>query len=709
VNTTLIALISAAAALLQQPAPQPQPQHQPPVVTESVVVQGRIGRALPLEPKLPGSFDFLGDAELKLSHPLSANDALRKIPGVTVRDEEGLGLRPNIGIRGLNPTRSTKVLLLEDGLPITYAPYGDNASYYHPPLQRFEAVEVLKGSGQIAYGPSTIGGVINYITPLPPSSPAGTVSTAAGTRGFLDGHASFGSTRGRMGYFVDLHGRGADGSRDAIRSTVGDASGKMTFTVSPRQLIVARASHYRERSRNTYSGLRQTEFDANPRQNPFVNDRFHADRAGASLTQHLSLSDRVSLASTAYISRFARDWWRQSSNSAQRPNDAADPACGGMANLSTACGNEGRLRRYVVGGVETRATIRTVRGELDFGARVHAESQHRLQKNGDTPTARDGRLVEHNERGVVAASGFVQHRFAAGPVAITPGVRVESVRFERRNALAGARGSTSVTQVIPGIGAAASLGSRALLFGGLHRGFAPPRVEDIITDSGGTVDLDSELSWNSEIGLRTAPGGRVRADITLFRMDYQNQIVPASLAGGVGATLTNGGETLHQGVELGLRGEAGSPVRDGDRIYARAAYTFLPVAKFTGVRSSGVPGFSTTSVTGNRLPYAPEHLATLTGGYRAGDHVDVFAEMVFVSAQFGDDLNTVAGTPDGQRGLIPRAATWNAGANVTLVPGRATAFVAVYNIADRLYIADRSRGIVPSPPRRAQAGLRVTF
>ena len=81
------------------------------------------------------------------------------MPGVFARDEEGFGLRPNIGIRGLNPTRSSKVLLLEDGIPLTYAPYGDNASYYHPPVDRFERIEVLKGSGQILFGPHTVGGV----------------------------------------------------------------------------------------------------------------------------------------------------------------------------------------------------------------------------------------------------------------------------------------------------------------------------------------------------------------------------------------------------------------------------------------------------------------------------------------------------------------------------------------------------------------------
>ncbi len=102
----------------------------------------------------------LDQAELESARVLSVAEALRKVPGVVVRDEEGFGLRPNIGIRGLNPTRSTKVLLLEDGLPFAFAPYGDNASYFHPPIERYERIEVLKGTGMLRFGPQTIGGVV---------------------------------------------------------------------------------------------------------------------------------------------------------------------------------------------------------------------------------------------------------------------------------------------------------------------------------------------------------------------------------------------------------------------------------------------------------------------------------------------------------------------------------------------------------------------
>ena len=57
--------------------------------------------------QLPGAVNVLKQEELFNSHVYNINEALRKVSGVNVRDEEGFGMRPNIGIRGMNPTRST--------------------------------------------------------------------------------------------------------------------------------------------------------------------------------------------------------------------------------------------------------------------------------------------------------------------------------------------------------------------------------------------------------------------------------------------------------------------------------------------------------------------------------------------------------------------------------------------------------------------------
>jgi outer membrane receptor for Fe3+-dicitrate len=91
--------------------------------------------------------------------------------------------------------------------------------------------------------------------------------------------------------------------------------------------------------------------------------------------------------------------------------------------------------------------------------------------------------------------------------------------------------------LIPGIGVSYTAGERLTVFGGVHRGFAPPRTEDVVTNQGGVVDLDPELSWNYELGFRSTLAPGLRLDSTFYRMDYENQIVAASLAGGVGAAL----------------------------------------------------------------------------------------------------------------------------------------------------------------------------
>jgi Fe(3+) dicitrate transport protein len=690
----------------------------PATVTEEVTVFATRIAGMPEElRRMPGSLEVVDADTLASSHPFSVNEALRKISGVNVRDEEGFGLRPNIGIRGLNPTRSTKVLLLEDGVPLTYAPYGDNAAYYHPPLERIESIEVLKGSAQIAYGPSTVGGVINYVTPVPPQQTSGTVTLEGGTREFFNGYGTVGTRRGPVGLLGSYMRRMGEGARDNTHSSLHDVTGKAVVMLTPSQVLTVRGSHYVETSNITYSGLRQAEWEAAPRGNPFANDRFDGWRTGTSATHAVVLSPRAVLSTTAYASWFDRDWWRQSSNSAQRPNDAADPLCGGMENLLTTCGNEGRLRAYYTVGVEPRLRVDHalfgVRQETDLGVRLHTEHQDRRQENGDTPISRTGRLVESNVRDADAYAAFVQHRVLLGNLTVTPGLRVEHVRFARTNRLAndgaGLGGATSLTQAVPGVGVAYGAGDRYTLFGGIHRGFAPPRVEDVITNAGGVVELDPELSWNYEAGARTRLVPGLSLDATFFRMDYQNQLVPASLAGGVGAVLTNGGETLHQGLEMAGRFDAATLRSTSHNVYVRAAWTWLPVARFTGVRTSNIPGFSGVSVSGNRLPYAPAQTLTTTLGYANASGLDLMVEAQRVGEQYADDLNTVLPTPDGQRGLIPAMTLWNASVNYRLSRLPLTLFGTVKNLGDVTAIVDRSRGILPTMPRLVQVGVRVTF
>ncbi|HEV3469831.1 MAG TPA: TonB-dependent receptor [Pyrinomonadaceae bacterium] len=680
---------------------------------EMLVSASRIAGTPEVLEQIPGSVEILDRRMLETSRVFSTTEALRKAAGVNVRDEEGFGLRPNIGIRGLNPTRSTKVLLLEDGIPFTYAPYGDNASYYHPPIDRFETVEVLKGSGQIVYGPQTVGGVVNYITRNPPEEPSGTLTLVGGNRDYFNGHVSYGGTWGSTGLLFDYTRKQGEGARENLRSGLNDFNFKSVSTFGTRHALTARFNYYGEDSNVTYSGLTEAEFREDPRANPFRNDYFYGDRFGASLTHAFVITGDVVLTTNVYGQFFKRHWWRQSSNSNERPNRrGSDPDCRGMQDLLTTCGNQGRLRQYYFFGVEPRLhaahRLFGVRSEADFGFRAHFEDQNRRQENGDLPTSRTGTLVEHNVRRNQAYAAFAQNRFSFGDWAVTPGVRVEHIEYQRTNRLLSVSGRSDLTKVVPGLGVSYAPSARLTVFAGAHRGFAPPRTEDVINNTtGGVVELDPELSWNYELGVRAAPADGVRAEATFFRMDYENQIVAASLAGGVGSALTNAGETLHQGFELSARVDTGALRKSPHNLYLRAAYTFLPVAEFRGLRRSGIN--SAVVITGNRLPYAPEHLLTATLGYSHPKGFDGLLESVYVGSQFSDDLNTVNPTPNGQQGLVPSYTIWNATGNYRVERLRTTFFVTVKNVFDRLYIADRSRGILPGPPRLVQSGLKLNF
>jgi Fe(3+) dicitrate transport protein len=169
----------------------------------------------------------------------------------------------------------------------------------------------------------------------------------------------------------------------------------------------------------------------------------------------------------------------------------------------------------------------------------------------------------------------------------------------------GVTGRIDRIQAIPGFGTTFDVGSGTVLYGGVHRGFAPPRTEDIISNStGGAIDLDPELSWNYEAGVRHRVSELWQVEAAVFRMEYANQIVPASLAGGVGATLTNGGETRQAGFELSSRFDSGGRMGSWGDFFSNIAWTWLPVAEFRGLAtavSRGL-GMSASPGTARRMP-----------------------------------------------------------------------------------------------------------
>jgi Fe(3+) dicitrate transport protein len=683
-----------------------------------------IGKTENLE-RLPGSGEVVDRDTLERSRVFTTNEALRKITGVNVRDEEGLGLRPNIGIRGLNPTRSTKITLLEDGIPLAYAPYGDNASYFHPPIERYERIEVLKGSGQVLYGPQTIGGVINYITPNPTEEFSGFLGVSAGNRDYGNLHARLSGA----GFLLDAYHKQSDGARDNLRSELRDVTLKKVIRIDGRQSLIVRGNLLNEESNVGYSGLSVAEYATfGARYNPFFRDTFDTRRIGLSATHEFAIDDNTTLLTNIYGSVFSRDWWRQSSTTTDTQCGTAfrDARLAGQAvNPDTCASRQGRLRDYQMFGVEPRLRMKHqwlgLASELETGFRVHREIQDRKQVNGTSPFSRDGVVVEDNNRNTNAMAAFVQNRFLLGDLTLTPALRYENIENTRWNRLpGGSSGSETLSAWIPSLGANYQMSPDTVVFGGVHRGFAPPRNEDlIITPTGSSAtytNVGAENSWNFEFGTRTRPMPGLDLQATVFRNDFQRIIAVGSIAGG--STPLSQGQALFQGLEVG--GRYGDPTG----VYSTLALTWLPTAEqstaFTEVSTGGVIA---NSRAGNRMPYAPKTTATVGVGYLHNSGFDVNLEMVHVGEQYADFANVgdAASDPNvpgatqtinrqsGQFGLIESFTIFNVAANYALPQYGVTVFFTIKNLADRVYVVDRSRGMIPGSPRLIQAGLRWSF
>ncbi|WP_026295407.1 TonB-dependent receptor family protein [Methylophilus methylotrophus] len=648
--------------------------------------------------------------ELESAHVMTTNEALRKVPGVVVRDEEGFGMRPNISIRGLNPTRSTKVLLLEDGIPLAYAPYGDNASYYYPAIDRFSSIEVLKGAEQIKFGPQTIGGVINHITPNAPQAFGGYVSATAGNRDFLNTKINVGGN----GMLLDYTHKQGDGARDNTYHNVDDLNFKLTKAINDYHGVTFRANYFSEDSQVSYSGLTRAEYiNFGGRYNPFKRDDFETTRYGTSVTHDWQISSDLSLITNYYYSYFTRDWWRQQSNSSAG-NIATGVGCAAVGNgrilglevdTDTCQGNQGRLRTYDTYGVEPRLSWSHDLGQLDIGIKAHYEEQRRVQKNGTSASARDGAISENNFRETNAYSGFISNRFDFGDFHLTPAIRYEHVENKRKNGATSAsslvtRGESTIHEWVPGVSLAYTPNDQYTVFAGVHEGFAPPRTEDLIGANGGSVDVGVEKSKNYELGFRARPNKAFSIESTLFYNDFDNLIAVGSVASNVALSE---GKAKFGGLEILGR-------YDFDNgLYSRIAYTWLPLAEqespFRNVLTNAIVG---GSASGNRQPYAPKNTVTAAFGYKLGQW-DAMIEAVHVGRQYADFAETKVVDITGQFGEISSYTIYNAAINYKMPAYKTTLFLVGKNIFDKEYIVDRTRGILTGMPALIQVGARYDF
>lgn len=745
----LATALMAAPALAQEPAAETAPAAEGAEAGKVHILKGLLVTSTAEETaEVGGGVTFIDKEELEKFSYSDVNRVLRLVPGVQIQEEEGQGLRPNIGIRGSGNDRNSKIVVMEDGVLMAPAPYAAPAAYYFPSMGRMEAVEVTKGAAAIKYGPSTVGGAINlFSTSIPDNedgSLSGTLKAIGGEDATLRVHGNAGGWMSMneawdVGVLLETLQNRSDGFKTVDGG--GDAGfhqqdyvAKLGFRSKAgsglRQSFEFKVQYFDETSNETYLGLTAADFAANPYRRYAASrlDEMNVDHTTFQATHRADFSNDMALTTTAYYTETARAWYKI--------NDVRQTGAPAWTNISNAISDPANsterdiLRGVVDGQIRVRnnnreyytAGIQSVFGTtfltgdvahfLEVSARYHQDEEDRFQ-NDDVYAMTGGQLTlttagapgsQDNRVGDAKAwAFFVRDTIDWGKLTVVPGLRYETIKLRQtRWGLADPSRSgptvvaeNSVDVLIPGLSATYNLSDEWQLLAGVHRGFAAP-------GTGSTSD--AEKSVNYEAGFRYGSGDLAFEAIGFFN-DYSNLLgtCTASTGGGcVIGTQFDGGEVDVKGLEVAAGYDAGGLLGLGLGVPLGAIYTYT-TSEFKTSFASGFGPWGTVTA-GDKLPYVPEHMLTLTAGLE-GESWRTNLLMSYV-----DKTRAVAGRgaiPDNQ--LINERLIFDLSAEYDVAPG-VTLIGIVENLTDEVYnVSFDPAGARPGKPRTILGGVKFSF
>jgi Fe(3+) dicitrate transport protein len=653
----------------------------------TVLVQGDKADALKAA---GGSGTTISPQEIQRAQPESSSEMLRRVPGLQIRQEDPMGLRLNLGVRGLSPTRSRLVLVEEDGVPVVVSPYGEPELYYMTQVERIQRLDVVKGSDVLRYGPQTVGAVIKLTTWEPTEKPSWYVGGIAGSRGYGEGIARYADTYKDVGYVVQAFHKGGEGYRN-MGFEVTDAMAKARFDTGPHGDLKAKIAFHNELARTTYTGLTDLLYRQDPRQDTVApDDHFGIQRYEASLQHEQHVADFATLRTAVFAYQMDLDLRLQDFDRQRLPQiqytRVADPT--GLFFRST---TSLRDRVYDVAGASMEMEARGATGDVGHrvtaGARLMDDVARRKLSSGQFPTAESGSLLTDDTTQIWGMAGWIEDQLAmADKLVLTPAFRFEHSESTRtaHRIDEGTRGpqdvdvvgTSSASGAMPGLGLA--IGSpRLAVFSSLYRGYSAPRVSQAITPDGHDANLHAERSTNYEAGVRGRCGKWFRGEADAFWINFDNQLVSNNPLSGNTSEFIDGGRTRHLGAEATVTARVGEALELPLDVDFAAHYTY--------VRSRFVGG----TFDGHAIPYAPNHTAQFTLDAVHASGVSAQASLTYVGAQFTDEENTIVGGPTGLDGRIDPYTVLDLGARYRHDPTGLSLSLAVKNAMDRVYISDR--------------------
>ena len=704
------------------------------------------------ETQQAGSAHFIGDDEMKEMGYTDAERVLRRIPGVYSQTEDGYGLRTNLGMRGTSALRTTKINVLEDGVPQGPAIYSNGSMYFFPDVGRMEGVEVLKGAAAIGNGPRTTAGTINFLSrSIPTTGTEGHYSATFGADGFSRNHTYYGGNIGSIGYVFEYHDYRADGYKNIKGAGNTDAGfDKQTdlvkFSYTPsnsawNQTFEITSSNTSETSNETYIGLTGADFATDPYQRYGASsiDQMDNDYHRYIFTHTMQPSANMKVTSKLYKTRYSRLWGKSGEMyvgaSATKVKfkyiDMAGNCAGDTGNELRACNiltNDAAMtgteyikrsmghRDYGMTGVQFVVNHDIGNHALEYGYRRHKDYRSRADEGFSQRYTKDAagtmtllseigndnsRFADAELKDTDASSWHLKDVISAGAFTHTLGIRYEDteknlgINSNPGNSLKDVKDSATMMAA----STAYNMGGGQSMFAGFSEGYSP--VDASKYDS----NIQPEKSDIYEIGYRKQTNNSY-FELVAFYNDYSQLIETcleaAGCSGSTGST-TNKGSAEVEGIEFQYRlnNMFAAPQMKGMAGNSSVRY---PLIVSGMLQSSEYTGQNLT-INGKSIAYVPDFQLYTSMGMETNDW------SIALGAKYQDDTFTDNANlyRTGKAFIFDLHAGMNVAVNSNGIKD-ARLFLNVDNLFDKVIVAsEHEYGKRPNKPLSVMAGVKFDF
>lgn len=646
-----------------------------------------------------------------------------KVAGLNIWESDGAGIQLGIGGRGLSPNRVSNFNTRQNGYDISADALGYPESYYTPPSEALERIEVVRGAASLQYG-TQFGGFINFKLRQAPEKKAIEVRAkqTAASFGFYNAFTSVAGTIKKISYSTFYQYKRGNGWRPNSEFNVHTAFAGLAYQVNSK-LKISGEYTFMNYLAHQPGGLTDKQFAKDPKQSNRERNWFRVNwnLAAINLDYEINETSRIN--------------WRTFGLYAQRD------ALGNLGRIDrTDAGIErdylqDKFRNY---GSEFRYLKRynLFKNVSTFliGARYYKGTTLRKQGLGNKEKTPDFYYnnpdnLEHSNYTFPSenVAFFSENIFRITPkLNITPGIRWEYINtnskgyyHEESSDLAGNILYESNVQdnrssyrsfILAGLGIGYKLNKSIEAYTNFSQNYRSINFNDMrIVNPNSRVDnnLKDESGYSSDLGVRGNIKSLVNFDVSLFFLKYNDRIGSIQKVDSTTYQIyryrTNVSDSRNYGIESFVEADLFKLIAGKNRKLGISVF-----ANFSFITAEYINSKEPSVKNGNRVELVPEKILR-TGVTISYKDFKLTYQYAYTSEQFTEATNAKL-TSSAVDGLIPAYSVMDLSLSYTYK--WVSLSTGVNNLLDSYYFTRRADGypgpgIIPSDGRSLYVTLGV--